>query len=78
MEENMTGSHRRLLFLFGVFLIIFVNNDVSADQICQAFDAGTCPAETCCKQSKCDEENLGFKCCSTPGSDCSNCPTCRK
>ena len=51
---------------------------VSSNQICEAFDQGACPSDTCCKQSICDDEGGTYKCCTDDGIGCSNCPTCGK
>jgi len=50
--------------------------EVSSNQICDAFDQGACPSDTCCKQSICDDEGGTYKCCTDAGIGCSNCPTC--
>ena len=52
--------------------------EVSSNQICDAFDQGACPSDTCCKQSICDDEGGTYKCCTDAGIGCSNCPTCGK
>ena len=63
----------------GIALLPHVINYVSADQVCEQFDLGSCSAETCCNQDVCDAENSGFKCCDDiSGRGCSNCPKCSK
>jgi len=61
------------LLLYGL-----LQNDVMADQICESV-SGVCPADTCCRQDKCDLEGNGIRCCtgSESANDCSDCPLCR-
>jgi len=69
-----------------IFLAIFVLTNFDkltlhgafADQICES-DTGICPADTCCRQDKCDLEGNNIKCCTASESDatCSTCPICR-
>ena len=59
-------------------LFVFEFSIVSSNQICDAFDQGACPSDTCCKQSICDDEGGTYKCCTDAGIGCSNCPTCGK
>ena len=59
-------------------LFVFEFSIVSSNQICDAFDQGACPSDTCCKQSVCDDEGGTYKCCTDAGIGCSNCPTCGK
>jgi len=66
-----------LLTLSGIALLPHVVEYVSADQVCEQFEQGSCSAETCCNQDVCDAENSRFKCCDDiSGRRCSNCPKC--
>jgi len=66
-----------LTTLSGIALLPHVVKYVSADQVCEQFDQGSCSAETCCNQDVCDAENSRYKCCDDiSGRRCSNCPKC--
>jgi len=77
----IAGSVWRLDTAPILFLIIvgFVSiKPSSSDQICEAFDQGSCPEDTCCSDSECLKEGGEYQCSpkGPEGPGFSNCPKC--
>jgi len=78
---GIAGSVWRLDTAPILFLIIvcFVSiKPSSSDQICEAFDQGSCPEDTCCSDSECLKEGGEYQCSpkGPEGPGFSNCPKC--
>lgn len=53
---------------------------VKSAEVCNVRGQSACPADTCCRDSKCTDQGGEYICCADPasGDDCSNCPKCSK
>ena len=71
MAKFISSMQCDLLFILILFLQILPA--ILIIEVCHNEFQGPCPEDTCCNQSKCDEENIGFKC-----NENSNCPACSK
>ena len=85
--SNKIMKPQAILYLICSFdLIIALNaqDNEGSGEVCNV-EGSTCPADKCCKPSKCERDAPTLKCCNDPteepdssNPECSNCPLCGK